>query len=133
MSFLSTCNVHVPWINVNRNCIVCLISILHDCVNKEQWMLWIKTFTIENFAGALFLQAFYHVWVNCFFVPQKMSTRTRQIGRQSSENQILFQLKVNLFFLHEIGDHNGWGLDLGSLIVLYHLMVFRYRKIQPME
>lgn len=79
-----------------HNFIVCLTWILHFnmCEQRAMNALVIKKFTIENFAGALFLYAFYHVWVIYFFVPQNMSTRTRQIRRQSSENQILFVLKV---------------------------------------
>lgn len=76
--------------------IICLTWILHFNMYEQRAMnaLVIKKFTIENFAGALFLYTFYHVWVIYFFVPQNMSTRTRQIRRQSSENQILFVLKV---------------------------------------
>lgn len=79
-----------------HNFTVCLTWILHFnmCEQRAMNALVIKKFTIENFAGALFLYAFYHVWVIYFFVPQNMSTRTRQIRRQSSENQILFQIKV---------------------------------------
>lgn len=115
-----------------HNFIICLTWILHFNMCKQRAMnaLVIKKFTIENFAGALFLYAFYHVWVIYFFVPQNMSTRTRQIGRQSSENQILFQLKVILPLPLKLGStmvvDKTW-----SLIVLYHLMVSMYRNKTP--
>lgn len=79
-----------------HNFIICLTWILHFnmCEQRAMNALVIKKFTIENFAGALFLHTFHHIWVIYFFVPQNTSTRTRQIRRQSSENQILFVLKV---------------------------------------
>lgn len=38
---------------------------------------FVDMFTIENFAGALFIQAFYPIKMGDFFIPQGLPSRAR--------------------------------------------------------